>query len=283
MCPCVNCPCRSTRRCSGSGRGSWGGTAVLAAHRAQRHHVADLGEELVPALVGEELAGRPALHRAAVRESGCGTGWWPDRRRSAEVVVVGQPLGIGARPSPRETRASSLAFRASAGIGVCSRSRGMRWENLAARTAGCAACRLEPAAKALRRNGLSPFLHASTPLLVKRPHRKRSRRVIWPCERAFTISARLSLAFCASLIRFVVRLAGDTCSPPSVGTGGEKSRTSAAIALREIPARKMRDYAPASVLEPISVRAPRAHKVEIECPDKRFSPQGTNGRSLIAA
>ena len=54
-------------------------------------------------------------------------------------------------------------------------------------------------AKALGANGLKPFLHTSNPLVVKIPHRKRSRLVIWPMESALTISARLSRALCASL------------------------------------------------------------------------------------
>jgi len=47
---------------------------------------------------------------------------------------------------------------------------------------------------ALGANGLRPCFRASIPVTPKMPHLYRSRRVIWPCDRALTISARLSRA-----------------------------------------------------------------------------------------
>src|SRR5215510_10914463 len=56
-------------------------------------------------------------------------------------------------------------------------------------------------AKALGASGLKPFLHTNMPPLVMMPHLMRSRRVIWPSDRARWISLRLSRALCASLCR----------------------------------------------------------------------------------
>ena len=56
------------------------------------------------------------------------------------------------------------------GIGVCNRSRGMRWENLAAPNSGLRGVPVGTAAKALRANGLRPFFKASAPDAVKIPH-----------------------------------------------------------------------------------------------------------------
>src|SRR5262245_13787593 len=77
----------------------------------------------------------------------------------------------------------------------------MRWVNFCAPNNGLRGVPVGIAPKALRANGLSPFFHAKNPPAVKRPHLYRSRRVICPCERALTISARLLRAFCASLCR----------------------------------------------------------------------------------
>jgi hypothetical protein len=55
-------------------------------------------------------------------------------------------------------------------------------------------------ANALRANGLKPFFRVRKPPLVTAPL-YRSRRVIWLREGAFTISARLSRALCASVCR----------------------------------------------------------------------------------
>ena len=58
------------------------------------------------------------------------------------------------------------------GIGVCSRSRGMRCENLAAPNSGLRGVPVGTAAKALRANGLRPFFRRSAPVAVKMPHLK---------------------------------------------------------------------------------------------------------------
>jgi hypothetical protein len=93
-----------------------------------------------------------------------------------------------------------LALRVK-GIGVCSGSLGMGWENFKAPNSGLLGVPVGMSAKALRENGLSPFLRASAPVAVKMPHLMNSRRLTWPCDRALTISARLSLARCASRCR----------------------------------------------------------------------------------
>src|SRR5262245_4286227 len=86
-------------------------------------------------------------------------------------------------------------------MGVCSRSLGMRCVNFWAPRRGLRGAPVGTAANALRANGLSPFLQTNNPLAEKTPQRMRSRREISPTERALTIWARLSRAFCASAIR----------------------------------------------------------------------------------
>src|SRR5215510_3370855 len=88
------------------------------------------------------------------------------------------------------------------GVGVCSDSRGMGVKNFLAPNSGLGGVPVgTPSAKALGASGLKPFLHTRMPPLVMMPHLMRSRRLIWPRERARWISARLSRALWASLSR----------------------------------------------------------------------------------
>src|SRR5262245_43929217 len=59
-----------------------------------RKHVADLRKEFLPALMCKKLAGGTTLHRASIGER---IAKWIGCRSliAVEVVVVGQPLGIG--------------------------------------------------------------------------------------------------------------------------------------------------------------------------------------------
>src|SRR5262245_9892588 len=77
----------------------------------------------------------------------------------------------------------------------------MRCVNFCAPNKGLRGAPVGTCAKALVANGLKPFFKASRPLAVKIPHLYRSRRVITPWDSALTISARLSRARCASLMR----------------------------------------------------------------------------------
>ena len=125
-------------------------------------------------------------------------------------------------PEPAGNTAWSLAVLVS-GIGVCSCSRGMRWLNLAAPNSLLRGVPVGTSAKALRANGLSPFLQASNPVVVRIPHLKRSRLVIWPSDSALTISARLSRAFWASLCRMREALL-ERYMFPSLARANTKSR-----------------------------------------------------------
>src|SRR5262245_833203 len=85
------------------------------------------------------------------------------------------------------------------GTGCCRSRRGMRATNFLAPNKGLGGVPVGTlSAKALGANGLKPFLHTSTPPLVMMPHLMRSRRLIWPSDKARWISLRLSRALCAS-------------------------------------------------------------------------------------
>jgi len=86
------------------------------------------------------------------------------------------------------------------GTGCCSWSRMSGKRNLVEPNIGLRGVPVGTwlSAKALGAKGESPCFSASAPVTVKRPHRWRSRRVIWSRDSALTISARLSRARCAS-------------------------------------------------------------------------------------
>src|SRR5258706_12394147 len=87
------------------------------------------------------------------------------------------------------------------GTGSRGRSRFMGWLNFWVPNSGVLGTPVLSAAKELRAKGLNPFLATTTPPAVKIPHLMRSRFVISPWESAFTISARLFRASCASFWR----------------------------------------------------------------------------------
>ena len=171
---------------------------------APRRYVADLGKELLPALMGKELGGRAALHRAPVGDRVAERVQGRVAHKGAEVVVVGQPPGVALTGKPATENGIDLGAsrKRVMGIGVCSCSRGMRWVNLAAPNSGLRGVPVGTSAKALRANGLSPFLNASS----SAGREDAPPEEVAPGDLAYrsallTISARLSRAFWASLCR----------------------------------------------------------------------------------
>jgi hypothetical protein len=79
----------------------------------------------------------------------------------------GWPGGLGPRTAPANASATAgvgrVGVAGQGGGGVC-------WVNLAAPNRGLLGVPVGTSAKALRANGLSPFLHSSSPPVVKIPN-----------------------------------------------------------------------------------------------------------------
>src|SRR5690242_2849102 len=69
--------------------------ALVASDLAQGEDVANLGKELLPALVRENLSWRPSLHWAAAGDRIGEVGFARSRRRIAEIGMVGEPARVG--------------------------------------------------------------------------------------------------------------------------------------------------------------------------------------------
>ena len=89
-----------------------------------------------------------------------------DRRPAIGIMFDGVDAGERGRVLPGGT----------IGTGVCSWSRGRGVVNFSAPKRGLRGVPVGISAKALRANGLRPFLHTSNPPAVKAPHLMRSRR-----------------------------------------------------------------------------------------------------------